>query len=49
MLTRPLTRRGFVSGSALSVDGDVSDVLDPVRPAAGGVGLVGAGVDKSGS
>lgn len=35
MLTRPLTRRSFVSGSALSVDGDASDVLDPVRPVAG--------------
>lgn len=35
LLTRPLTRRGFVSGSALSGDGDATDVLDPVRPVAG--------------
>ncbi|EAO8184352.1 hypothetical protein AHV57_27335 [Salmonella enterica] len=35
MLTRPLTRRGFVSGSALSGDGDAADVLVPVRPVAG--------------
>lgn len=49
MLTRPLTRRCFVMGFILSVDDDVSDRLDPVRPVAGGVGLVGAGKNKPGS
>ncbi|HFW4799732.1 TPA: hypothetical protein ACIBS5_005297 [Salmonella enterica subsp. diarizonae serovar 60-67:z35:-] len=48
MLTRLLTRRGFVSGFVLSVGGDALCVLDPVRPAVGGVGLVGAGKDKTG-